>query len=98
MAKKKQSRKSYPLELKKKAVKMTQQDGVSVGDVADQLGIPPQQLSQWRSKFLNEEDVELAEKRLDAIDENRKLKEELKQLKMENEILKKAAVFFASQK
>jgi len=98
MAKKKQPRKSYPLELKKKAVKMTQQDGVSVGDVADQLGIPPQQLSPWRSKFLSEEDVEQAEKRLDAIDENRKLKEELKQLKMENEILKKAAVFFASQK
>jgi len=77
MAKKKQPRKSYPLELKKKAAKMIQQDGVSVGDVADQLGIPPKQLCQWRSKFLNEEKVEQAEKRLDAIDENRKLKEVL---------------------
>ena len=30
--------------------------------------------------------------------ENRKLREELKQIKMENEILKKAASYFASQK
>lgn len=94
---KKKTRNSYPLEFKKKAVLMTTEEGVSVSEVADQLGVSPQYLSQWRSQLLKDGELEEAEKRLDALIENRKLKEELKTLKMENEILKKAASFFASQ-
>ena len=95
---KKQSRKSYPLEFKKKAVMMTTKEGITINDVADELGISPQYLSKWRSDLLAEGEIEEAEKRLDAMEENRKLREELKQLRMENEILKKAASYFASQK
>lgn len=97
MARKK-TRKSYPLEFKKRAVLMTQKEGITVGDVADELGISPQYLSKWRSDLLQDGELAEAEKKLDALDENRKLKEELKQLKIENEILKKAASYFASQK
>ena len=39
-----------------------------------------------------------AEARVDAISENRRLKDENKRLKMELEILKKATAYFASQK
>lgn len=97
MARKK-IRKSYPLDFKKKAVMMTMKEGISVGDVADELGVSPQYLSKWRSDLMPNGDLELAEKRLDALDENRKLRDEVKQLRMENEILKKAASYFASQK
>ena len=95
---KKKARKSYPLEFKKKAVTLTTQEGVSVTEVAEQLDISPQYLSKWRSELLVDNDLEEAEKKLDALDENRRLKEELKKLKTENEILKKAASYFASQK
>ena len=69
-----------------------------VGEVADQLGISAQYLSQWRSKLLKDNELENAERKLNALEENRRLKEELKVMKMENEILKKAASYFASQK
>ena len=97
MAKKK-PRNSYSEEFKKKAVLLTEQEGVSVGEVADQLGISAQHLSQWRSKLLKDNELENAERKLNALEENRRLKEELKVMKMENEILKKAASYFASQK
>ena len=95
---KKKPRNSYSEEFKKKAVLLTEQEGVSVGEVADQLGISAQYLSQWRSKLLKDNELENAERKLDALEENRRLKEELKVMKMENEILKKAASYFASQK
>lgn len=95
---KKNTRKSYPLEFKKKAVLMTAKEGITIAEVADQLGVSAQYLSQWRSKLLQEGELDQAEKRLDALEENRRLKDELKQAKMEIEILKKAAHYFASQK
>ena len=98
MGKKKKPRKSYSVELKRKAVELSNQPGVTVADVADQLDVPPQQLSQWRAKFKNEDASEEVAKKLSALEENRKLKEQLKQVRMENEILKKAAAYFASQK
>jgi len=86
----KKVRKSYPLEFKKKAVAMSQKEGITVGEVADELGISPQYLSKWRSDLMGDGELENAEKRLDALDENRRLREEVKQLKVENEILKNA--------
>ncbi|MFK7822857.1 MAG: transposase, partial [Oligoflexales bacterium] len=83
---------------KKRAVEMSYQDGVSLGDVADELGVPINQLSGWRAKIGQQKATEDANNRLDALQENKLLKDELKQLRQENEILKKAAVFFASQK
>ncbi len=77
---------------------MTTKEGITVGEVADELGISPQYLSKWRSELMDDGELETAEKRLDALEENRRLREELKQLKTENEILKKAASYFASQK
>ena len=70
MAKKRQSRKSYPTELEKRAVDMSNQEGVTLGEVADQLGISVQQLSQWRSQIFNAGDLKLAQARLDALEEN----------------------------
>ncbi len=94
----KKARNSYPLEFKKKAVLMTTKEGVTVSEVADSLGVSAQYLSKWRSELLADDEFEQAEKRLDALEENLRLKDELKRLRMENEILKKAASYFASQK
>ncbi|NRA67365.1 MAG: transposase [Pseudobacteriovorax sp.] len=97
MVKKKQ-RNRYSKEFKSNAVKMSLKDGVQVKDVARELGIPSTYLSNWRKDFLSSQEAEAVEARVDAISEAKKLKEENRKLKMELEIVKKAAVFFASQK
>ena len=97
MPTKKKQRKRYSEESKRKAVLLSRQPGAKVGDVADQLGINPQYLSKWRSeatKVLQQCDIE---SELTAAAENKKLREELRQARMEVEILKKAASYFASQ-
>lgn len=95
---KKRTRRHYPDDLKRKAVAMSEQEGVTATQVADELGVPPAQISTWRKTLLANDDLAEAKKRLDALEENRKLRDELRTLRMEHEILKKAAAFFASQK
>lgn len=77
---------------------MSLKPGVSVQMVAKELDVHAGYLSKWRSEYKESEDIKAAESRIDAISENAKLKEENKRLKLELEILKKAAVYFASQK
>jgi transposase len=97
MAKKKK-RSSYTAEFKRKAVLMTFKEGALVSDVAADLGVSPQYLSQWRSDFKKSKDSKNSEEQLDAVIENAKLKSEIRQLKMDVDILKKAASYFASKK
>ena len=92
------ARKSYSEEFKANAVKMSVKPGISVATVAKELDVPPAYLSKWRRDAQDSKDIGAAEARIDAISENSRLKDEVKRLKMELEILKKAAVYFASQK
>lgn len=97
MAKQKK-RRNFTEQFKANAVKMTLKAGVSVGEVAAQLDIPPTYLSKWRSEMQEQQGLAAAEAKVDALAENRRLKDETKRLKMELEILKKTPVYFASQK
>ena len=101
MARKKayvQSRRQHSAEFKAEAVKMSMKQNVLVRDVAEELNISVASLSKWRKDHLASKSTEAAEKRVDAIAEAQKLREENKRLKMELEILKKAAAYFASHK
>ena len=77
---------------------MSMKEGITVNEVADELGVSPQYLSKWRAELIENGELENVERRLDALVENRRLREEVKQLKIENDILKKAASYFASLK
>ncbi len=92
------TRKHYSAEFKLNAVKMTFEPGRTVEDVAQELGVSVPSLSKWRTDFRSQEDLKSADEALQAKTENDRLKAELKRLKLENEILKQAAVYFASQK
>jgi len=94
----KKSRKTYSEEFKASAVKMSLKPGVSLSHVAEELDIPVGYLSRWRSETREAQDQASAEARIDAISENQKLKDELKRVKLELEIIKKAAIYFAGQK
>jgi transposase len=95
---KKKLRRTYTEEFKASAVKMSLKPGVSVTQVAEELDIPVGYLSRWRRETQEAQDLASAEARVDAISENAKLKEENKRLKLELEIIKKAAIYFAGQK
>jgi transposase len=91
-------KKRYSAEFKINAVKMTFKPDKTVQEVSDELGISFASLSKWRNEFKSKEDLKASKEAMDAKQENDKLKAELKRLKMENEIPKQAAQYFASQK
>lgn len=98
MGKKCKTRNRYSSEFKANAVKRTLKGDVLIKEVAEELDIPAGYLSAWRRDYLASQESGAVEARLDAIAENKRLKEELKQARMDLEILKKVSSYFASQK
>lgn len=79
----------YTREFQEKAVWLCKAPGNSVASVALQLGIPAWKLRMW---------VQEAAKKLERsseVDELIRLQNKVKRLEEENEILKKAAAYFA---
>ena len=91
----KQSRKKYTKEFKLEALKLAEQIGVP--QAGEDLGISDGALYKWRKALVTEgSDAFRGNGRLTAQDEElRRLRQEVKTLKMEREILKKATTFFA---
>ena len=87
----KRTRRSFSEEYKIEAVKMVTEQGFQIAEAARQLGINVNQLHQWKNKYSNLEETSENE-------QIKKLQAEVKQLKMERDILKKAAAFFANEK
>ena len=84
----------YSSEFKTQAVRMVLEDGRKVCEVADQLVLSPDTLKNWLraaragktfpAQHVDEKDLELE-----------RLRHEVRTLRMECEILKKAAAYFA---
>lgn len=90
-------RKNHSREFKLEAVKMTQQPGRTVAEVARELDIRENDLHTWR-KMVNEQgDNAFPGRGRKPNDEISQLKREVAKLREENEILKKAAIFFAKE-
>lgn len=79
----------YSEEFKEAAIRRTTQLGNSVASVARELKIPHWRLRYWIVK--SHENLE----KTDDMAEIRKLEERISELEEENEILKKAATYFA---
>ena len=88
-------RKKYTKEFKEEAAKLVTEEGYSQGQASRSLGISAKNLSRWvqgakglksNNKIVSPENAEVA-----------RLKKEIHQLKLEREILKKAAAFFAKE-
>ena len=90
--------KFYTKEYKLRAVKLAKELG-SVTEAAKNLGISTVTLYSWRSQFEKEgENAFPGKGKMNAEDEKIfRLEKEVRQLKMENDFLKKAAGYFASQ-
>jgi transposase len=85
------ARKTYDEQFKRDAVKLMTEQGYSLARASEALGVSQAALSTWK-KTLAPADQH------DLIAENRRLAKEVHELRMERDILKKAATYFASQK
>lgn len=94
-----EKRKTYDKDFKLSAVKMVLEEGLSVAQVSRDLGINENSLHNWKKKYLEDKENAFPGKgRLKPEDEElRRLQKELKTVKMERDILKKAIAFFAKE-
>ena len=94
-------RRTFPAEFKREAVRQLDVGEKSASDLARELGIPRNKLYRWKEEldskgegaFPGRGNNRRSKDRLSA--ENARLKQELAEAREENEILKKAAAFFA---
>ena len=95
----KQKKRSYSDELKREAVKMVNEQVLSQEEVGNRLSIPKGTIANWVAAAKSgrtpsrHEDPSVAEGSV----ENRRLRKELAEARMEREILKKAAAYFAKE-
>ena len=81
----------YSREFKAEAVGLVVEQGYSVAEAARNLGVNANMLSRWKQEF------EGSAPSVDEKSELARLRAENKRLRMEREILKKAAAFFANE-
>ena len=92
-------RKQYTREFKKEAVELVTRQNYTVSEAAKSLDINGNMLGRWRREYLAREQKAFpgTGRQSDEVDELNRLREENRRLKMEKEILKKAAAFFARE-
>lgn len=93
-------RKTFSEAFKREAVRLLEQGDKSPSDLAVDLGIRRNQLYKWQAQIRKQGDAAFrgaGRKPADPDDEVARLRKELADLKEENEILKKAAAYFARE-
>lgn len=89
-------RRSFSKEFKLEAVLLVVEGGKSVAQAARDLGIRPGLLGRWKQEYEQERENAFPGKgNLKPEDELRQLRKENARLRMERDILKKAAVIFS---
>ena len=91
---------SYSKEFKLEAIRLMEESDRPASEIAIQLGIRRNQLYKWKEQLIQKGDVASAKRgrpKKSEESELTKMKREVQRLKEENEILKKAAVFFAKE-
>ena len=85
---------TYTKEFKEEALGLIAEQGYSVPQAADALGVSSNLLYTWKQKA---EELESSNVTSDERAELLALRKEVKQLRVEKEILKKASAFFAKE-
>ena len=93
------TRKKYTKEFKLDAINLVLEQGYSRSEASRSLDINANMLSRWINEYQNQDEQAFKGngKLTPEQEEIRRLKAENKRLKMEKDILKKAAVFFAGE-
>ena len=91
---------TYSKEFKLEALRLMEESERPTSEIAMQLGIRRNQLYKWKEQMTKKGDVPSAKRGRPKKEDQSELtlvKQELKRVQEENEILKKAAVFFAKE-
>jgi transposase len=93
MSKQKRTRRRFTAEFKSETVKLVKQSDRTMAGIAMELGISAKSVGEW---------VRLSEESGDSISEDervelKRLRKEVRELRMEREILAKATAFFAKE-
>ena len=91
-------RKKYTLEFKAEAAKLVTEQGYSRNKAAQMLGVPNKNIRRWVNELTGEQKTVQCQVKTPEQEEIRQLRKENERLRMEREILKKAAAFFANEK
>ena len=93
----KKNTKNYTDEFKQSSARLAIDSDQPISATAKELGISPSTLHGWVKKYYpdSRSQVLLSEKDLES--ENKRLLKELNRVKMERDILKKAAAYFANE-
>ena len=88
-----ETRRQYTAEFKADAVRLLEEEGYGLSEVSRRLGVDRSCLTRWRREMRGEgQPTVAAASDRDKEAELRRLREEVRKLRMEREILKKAAV------
>lgn len=92
-------RRSYTKQFKIDAVKLVTEQGYNISEAARNLDLHPNLLRRWRDQLNNDKVQPFPGKghMISEKEELNQLRKENKRLRMEHEILKKAAAFFAKE-
>ena len=91
------SRKRYSKEFKLRAAKLVVEQGYSYSKAGERLGASQWSIRQWVKKFQESGELPPADQVLPEVEEMKRLRRANAELKLENEILKKAAAYFAKE-
>ena len=93
------SRRQYSREFKREAVELVTKEKYTIAQAAKSLDVNANVLVRWRREFLKGEKEAFPGTGHQAgeLEELARLREENRKLKLEKEILKKAAAFFARE-
>jgi transposase len=86
-------RRTFTLEFKLEAVKLVTEKGLSSQQVADDLGVNVNNIRRWKKEY-GKRSLENVSEVSSEMKEIRRLQDEVRQLKIERDILKKATAIF----
>lgn len=90
----KRKRRKHSEEFKQEAVKLVSEQQLSLAEAARNLGIHPNLLRSWKRRMETENENLTEDERMEMA----RLRVENRRLRMERDLLKKAAAFFANEK
>ncbi|MDA0834300.1 MAG: transposase [Planctomycetota bacterium] len=89
--------KRYDREFQLNAARLVVEQGYSVAEVSRKLGVANWSISRWIVRFRERGELKVDNQAVAEADELRELRKQNQQLKLEVEILKKAAAYFAKE-
>ena len=96
MAGSRKGRRPYPPQFRREAVELYRRSGRAIVTIAGEIGVAPESLRKWNLQH----EVDVGEREGLSSDERERLRElerENQRLRMERDLLKRAAAFFAKE-